>query len=564
MRILGIDVGSTSVKAVEIDSAFGRYEIHDYHEIARSPSLDAAATLAQLRASLSKVPDKIIVALPTSQVTFRNLHLPTRDRKAIMASVGFELEDELPFELEDAVYDYSMIGQTKNSTSVHVSATLRKHLIAQLSTWTIAGIEPDVISSESWAYRAVLNRVLLQGASAAPTRGPKPKEPVPTQDPVLLAQIGHERTTIYVHWQGVPQLARELSWGGRDLTAAICQKYQIPVEQAEAAKLDHGFVVPQAQRGDATPDQVEFSDTLLEPLERLQAALKQAELSAKNLTHRPLSQVYLSGGTSLLPGLAKVIEERMNIPARPLQALSSIATSGVTYSEQTDAQFLLATALGLSLVGPDRTIAVNFRKGEFAKTGGTREINWKTLRRPLLACAAIAACFFASLFVQSRVYDAKLKETDEQLEKSVRTFFTAISSGALRTYLSNTSALKTAVNKELTKQRETTRLLGPNPHSPTEFLRELSMAVPTNVIVDMTNYQVGSSAATNYSPTEPADASLSFIVANPQLAERLSPILGGKLAALQRSKMEEVTMPDGTKRWKITFSGKPSEDSYGK
>ena len=37
------------------------------------------------------------------QVTFRNLHLPTRDKKAIQAGVGFELDDELPFDSEKGV-----------------------------------------------------------------------------------------------------------------------------------------------------------------------------------------------------------------------------------------------------------------------------------------------------------------------------------------------------------------------------------------------------------------------------------------------------------------------------
>ena len=32
MRIVGIDLGTSSIKAVEVDSAFGRFEIHDYHE----------------------------------------------------------------------------------------------------------------------------------------------------------------------------------------------------------------------------------------------------------------------------------------------------------------------------------------------------------------------------------------------------------------------------------------------------------------------------------------------------------------------------------------------------
>lgn len=449
MRILGIDLGSQSIKAVEVDSAFGRYEIHDYHEIARAPGQPADEALANLVATLAKKPDKIAVALRASQVTFRNLNLPTRDKKAIQAGVGFELEDELPFSLDDAAYDYSILTQTKQSTYLHVAATLKKHLVSFLSPWMSANVDPDLVTTESWAYRALLNRVLGEAGLS------------PQAQPVLLVQIGHERTTLYLHWRGAPVMAREIPWGGRDLTTAICQKYQIPVDQAEAAKLDHGFVVPSAQKADATPEQMEFSDTLLDPLSALISAIKQTELSGKNLTHLPIGMIYLSGGTALLPGLAKVLEENAQLPVRLLQALSSIATSGVTYSEQTDATYLLAASLALCLVGTERATTINFRKGEFAKQGHGRKFNFTELRKPLMALGAVCFCFFVSLAVQSHVYKSRLDDLDTQLEKSVRSFFGTVSTSAIKTYMSNTTTLKTSINRELNKQKELAKLLAP-------------------------------------------------------------------------------------------------------
>src|SRR5687767_4984321 len=96
MRILGIDIGSSSIKAVELESAFGRFDIRDYHEL---PNLENTPekVVQQLVSKLSKTPDRIIVSLPYKSTTFRNLQLPTRDKKAIQSGIKFELEDELPF-----------------------------------------------------------------------------------------------------------------------------------------------------------------------------------------------------------------------------------------------------------------------------------------------------------------------------------------------------------------------------------------------------------------------------------------------------------------------------------
>jgi cell division ATPase FtsA len=415
-----------------------------------------------------------------------------------------------------------------------------------LESWASAGIDPDLVTTESWAYRTLLSRVLSRGEQ---------------EEPILLVQIGHEHTTLYVHWNGMPVLAREVDWGGKDLTEAIAKKYALSTEQAEQAKLDHGFVVPVGQKVDVTQEQLEFSETLLATLQTLLVEIRQVELTCKSITHRGLSQIFVSGGTVLLPGLTRVIDESVRIPTRNLQALSSIATSGVTYSEHTDAVFLLAASVALSLVGSDRTSLINFRKGEFAKAGATTELNLETLRRPLLATAAIGVSMILSLAVQSWSYQNRLAEANTQLERRMKDFFGPISASAIRNYMYNPQGLKNAINKELTKQRELAKLAAHNPNDPLDFLNSLSTGIPKSITTDLMQYQVGAAPATPYSPDAPQSATLTFLVPNQQLVDQLSSTLTGKLMGMKKDKVEEVTTPDGAKQFKVTFSGKPTYEA---
>jgi type IV pilus assembly protein PilM len=556
MRILGIDLGSKSIKAVEVDSAFGRYEIHEYHEQPLDAGVDPAQALTRLMHDLHKQPDRVVVTLKSSMVTLRNLTLPTKDKKAISSSIGFELEDELPFQIENAAYDYSILTQGKAGSQVHVGITLKQHVQSALGVWQASQVDPDVITPESWAYRCLLNRVLAPaGATAGATQS----------KPTLLVHLGHERTVLYLHLTGSPVFSREIAWGGKDLTLAICQKYHIPLDQAESAKLDHGFVIAEAQKGDVTNEQLEFSETLMQPIRELLREIRQTKLVCKNLTQLPLEAIFTAGGTALLPGLNRVIEEELKTPVKPLQSMSAIATSGVTYSEQTDAAFVLAAAAAMSLVGPDRAMQVNFRKGEFGKQGRGHDLNLSALKRPAQAVGAVALCLTLSLCVQSRVYESQLKDLDTQLERSMKGFFSGVSPSGIRTYLASPATLRTSVNKELTKQRDLNKLVSPNPHSPLDFLKELSSAIPRDVVVDLTQYQVGAAPTEGFSPTSDVNASLTLLTSNPQSTERLSGLLGGKLKAINRGKSDEVNAPDGSgKRWKTTFTGKPQEESYGK
>jgi general secretion pathway protein L len=552
MRIIGIDIGTTSVKAVELDAGFGRFEIHEYHELKIEEGKDPMEVAQSLILSLPKAPDRIISSLRTSRVTFRNLQLPTRDRKAIQASIGFELDDDLPFSLDEAVYDYSIVSQTGQQTSVHVAATLRRNVEAQIAQFSSSDMDPDVITTETWAYRTLLNRIV----------------PLATQEnPIIIVQIGYSHTTMYAQRKGIPVMAREIPWGGKDLTAAIANKYGITLEAAEKAKLDNGFVLAPSQMAQATPEQVEFSEALHASLKELTREIRQANLVCKNITGHTINAIYLAGGSSLLPGLAGLLAEELHTTVHPLHALSSIASSGVRYSEHTDASFSLAIATALCLTGPERSSVINLRKGILAKAGRSSEFSLGALKRPLWGASIVATSLLISLIVQNQIYSKRIQETDKLLEKSVKSFFGQVSNSALKNYMSNTTSLRSSVNKELNKQRAIAKLVGPNPHSPLNFLQELSRTIPQDVVVDLMHFQVGSAPNQTYAaPGEkPAEksANLSFLVANPQMAERLANLTATKVNSMERSKAEEVTAADGSKRWKITFTGLTSDEAYG-
>lgn len=551
MRILGIDIGSSSIKALEMDSAFGRYDIHDYHEVELKAKDDPEIALAKLVGTLTKTPDRIIVALPAGRVTLRNLQLPTRDKKSILSGVGFELEDELPFSLDEAVYDYTVLSQSRQGSAVHVAATLKRHAAAVLSRFENAKIAPDMLTTEPWAYRTLLGRV----------HGPNAPEA-----PILLIDIGQDRTLFYLQKKETPIFIREVPWGGADLTAAIGKKFSLPLEQAESAKLDRGILSSTPGEKDLSPEELEIAQCLEEALDQgFSHELRQIELMCKNITTQNIRQIYLTGGTSLLTGLAPWIENKVKLPTKRLPALSSITPSGVTYSEQTDARFLLAASLALCMVGTHKT-SINFRKGEFAKHGKSRELNFKLLKKPLIAASFVLVSLLLSLFIQSAVYQSKMKTTNALLEKSVKAFFGNPSSNTLRTYMSNTTTLRSAINKELGKQRELSKLFGANPRSPLEYLNLLSNSIPKDVVVDLALFQAGLPVADSYvNGTAPAATQLTFLVSNPQNTERLNTLLNDKVVGLQRGKTEEVNLEgEAQKKWKLTFSGKPVEESYGK
>ena len=552
MRILGIDIGSSSIKALEIESAFGNYGIHDYHELELITPEETELVLSKLLGTLMKAPDRIVVSMPPEKVTLRNLLLPTRDKKAIQSGVGFELEDELPFSADESIFDYTVLSQSKAGSQIHVGATLKRNLASLLSRYESAKIFPDLVTSEPWAYYTLLNRALGQQSLTTP---------------VLLINIGQNRTLFYLHKKESPVFLREVTWGGTDLTEAVMKKFGISKEQAESTKIDRGIVPGQTDSKEITPEDAELAKCLEEALDQnFSRELRQVELMCRNITGQSPSQIYLTGGTSLLTGLAPWVQNRIQIPAQLLPALSSITPSGVSYSDQTNARFLLAAGLALCLVGNQRNNSINFRKGEFVKAGKNRELNLKILKKPLIAASVVATSLLMSLIVQSAVYQKRMEATQSSLERSVKTFLGNPSPNTLRNYMANTTTLRSAINKELNKQRELNKLYGANPRSPTDYLNFLSTSIPKDLVVDMTYFQSGTAGAESYVSGNSAPAAqLTFLVSNPQSIERLNTLLTDKLIGVQRGKTEEVSIEgEAQKKWKVSFTGKPIEEPYGK
>jgi len=292
------------------------------------------------------------------------------------------------------------------------------------------------------------------------------------------------------------------------------------------------------------------------------------DLVCKGLCHEPVQRVFLSGGASGIRGLSDWLEESVRLPVERLRALSSLSPSGVSYAEMADAKMSIAAGLAMAQVGSDRSICINFRKGEFARVGQGRELDLAALKAPLIAAAVAGSVFFVSMAVQGRIYGRQLEEKDAQLKKAMSAFFGSVSQSALRTYLASPQSLKNSLQKELEKNRELARVYGPNPRSPLAYLKALSDGIPRDVVVDVMRFQVGAAAESGFDPKKDSSVTLTLLAADAKSADRLSSLLVPKLLETpkgsEKPSLEEVPASNGkSKRFRMTWTGKANFPAGG-
>jgi len=394
-RILGLDLGSYSVKAVVLESTMRGYTVKACHEVIvltegeRSDRLKAALT--KLHATGVGAADQIVVALPGLASATHTLSMPFSDPKKIDATIGFEVEGQLPFDLSEAVFDYQIASSDERGANLLVGVVKKDDLATVLTALQESKLDPRIVTHPALAYQNLLTTL------------PEAMGPDATDDAVAFVDLGHERVTLTIGRMGNPvEAARAISGGGAALTRALAHEFQIPMAEAQSWKEQHGAVGSEAVGADAERAAGAF-------LRAFQPVLRELKTTIKSYTARSRRQVgrlILSGGTARLRGLVEQLERDLGIPTRmlelPSEAQEIIGAKG--------ADMALAYALAVRGANVGGKARFNLRKGELAFKS-----DFDFAREKIAQIGAFAAILFVLLIASGIVRNTVLEQREKQV-----------------------------------------------------------------------------------------------------------------------------------------------------
>jgi len=398
-RILGLDLGSVSVKALVADSGSRGLSVKSYLEVRRAPEGDRAQTLkaalTELFGKLPGPPEWVVVSLPGPVLATHALSLPFTDPKRIDATLGFEVESLLPFDLAEAQFDYQVVGQKDGKSELLVSVIRKEELRGLLELLSELKLEPRIITHPGLAYQQLLTSPTLPE--------------MPEGEAVAVVDLGHERTTVAIGRPGTGvEFARTFPGGGRELTKALAQEFQIPLEAAHEWKEQHGAVASSVVGPDAERASGAFIRGLAPVVRELRASFKSYEArSRKQVTH-----VALCGGTARLRGLEEQLGRELGLVVSLLR-LPTDLQQAIPAEVHPQAAQAVALALRGAAVGA-RAPRFNLRRGEFAFKG-----DFDYLRDRLGLLGSYAAALFILLIASGVVRNSVLSRREQQLDQKL-------------------------------------------------------------------------------------------------------------------------------------------------
>jgi len=341
--IVGIDIGSESVRAVELsDSGRGRPTLHRFHELNIPPGAvvrgevqqphTIATALKQLWARGSFKTKKAVIGVGNQKVIARDISVPRAPIDRIRETLPLQVQDMLPVPVTDALLDFYPVSEshTEHGPQVHglLIAAIKEAVFDNVKAVQGAGLYADNVDLIPFA----LVRSLIPRATHAGT--------------VAIVDLGSSATTVVVATDGVPQFVRIIPSGSGDLTLALAQSLEVASDEAERVKHRLGLAKAVANMQEHKAIQVIYEVT-----NEVLASLRNTVSYFTNVhPETPVQSIVVTGGGAALPGFMNALADITRIPVSLGDPFTNVVIGkGIDQNQLLFSRSTLAVAVGLAL-----------------------------------------------------------------------------------------------------------------------------------------------------------------------------------------------------------------------
>lgn len=343
--VLGIDVGSSAIKIVQIKKKHGQAVLETYGELALGPygghgigqavvlpteKVAEAVTDLLKEKEVNITTNKCGLSIPFTSSLMSLVEMPRVSEKQLAVMVPIEARKYIPVPISEVMLDWSVIPkpETREVTSTPGQQPKIDVLLVAIHNETIARYK-DIVTKASLdagffeieifsTMRAVLDETLA---------------------PVMIVDMGAASTKIYIVERGIVRVSHTVNRGSQDITLTLSKSLGIAPDKAEIMKRQLGLV-----GGDKN-----FTEVISLTLDFIFAEANRVLLSYEKKYNKAVAKVIMVGGGSALKGLAKLAELNFKTPSEtgdPFGKVSSPAFLDKVLKE-TGPEF--AVAIGLAL-----------------------------------------------------------------------------------------------------------------------------------------------------------------------------------------------------------------------
>ncbi len=324
--LIGLDVGSECIKALEITADNGDYTITGFGQIDVSSEDAKMDAINELMRSCRFKSKKVACAVSGRSVIVRFLNIVEMPEENLSNALRYEADKYIPFDIENVILDCQKLEDTtglpKNEMKVILVAVKKEVVEDQMKLLQNCGLQPLIIDidvfalANSFEFSNLINGELNMDGKV-----------------IALVDVGGNKTSINIMKGNDSLFTREIYMGGNDFTSYISKKQGIEMFESE-----------QLKRNPA--DQLdEVTEAVLPGIEEIGSEINLSFDYYENQYESKVEEIYLSGGGGRMQGLDVALErifERRTVLWSPVAGIS-------VDSDMVDTELLLENASSLAV-----------------------------------------------------------------------------------------------------------------------------------------------------------------------------------------------------------------------
>lgn len=317
---LGVDIGTSGLKVVELSNEKGRAKVMTYGYSERQPGQpvfspfdDPKGTGERLAALCNKAGvkgTKVMAALPLSSVFSTIVSVPKRKHeKEMQPLVDAQVSKLTPMPLSEMVTSTTYIDGVKGIAPVKGVKTPEEKIKASDHVRVlVTGAAKSLVQKYIEIFKvAKLDLTALDTESFAMVRSLIGKD----KSPIAILDIGGASTSITIVEKGVPVLTRSIGIAGNNVTRRIMDQMSIGEAEAEQIKQDLMNVVGSAPGGVGGLPAV--LDAVMQPLLTEIRYAFQMYAGMELCEYKKVEKIVVTGGSSHLPKIVEFLKESLNM-----------------------------------------------------------------------------------------------------------------------------------------------------------------------------------------------------------------------------------------------------------
>ena len=319
-RILALDIGASGLKVAEfvplksggielVKFGVGSLGLDPQSEGDRSAYI--VTTIRELLADRGIKPGPVLLSVSGQSVFSRFVKLPPVDKEKVDQIIRYEAQQNVPFPIEEVVWDYQLVGGAGGEIDVMLAA-VKAEIIEQITDAVEqAGLEPDLVDVAPMAlYNAV-----RYNYSELPRC-------------TLVVDIGARSTDLIFIEEG-RVFSRSIPVAGNAITQQIMTEFGLSFPDAEELKMAHAFVAfGGAYEGPKSEVVDKVSKSVRSVMTRMHAEINRSiNFYRSQQAGQSPSLILLTGGTSVIPYTDTFLKDKLKVDVDYLNPFLNVAVS---------------------------------------------------------------------------------------------------------------------------------------------------------------------------------------------------------------------------------------------